>query len=213
MKKCKVCKIEKEITQFNPASKYKDKIYYRGECKSCNLLKQSSDQTAQIKYRRSKKGAETKSAYKKTDKYKAYQKEYDKIRDFTPARKLSKYIYIKNRLKEDPFYRLRLNVRNRLRGAMKVKGWHKDNEFSKYIGCSLDILKNHIESQFSSEMTWDNYAKIWEVDHIRALGFAKDDKEIYELCHYTNLKPILIEDHKAKTILDVINIKKSNKVD
>jgi hypothetical protein len=210
MKICKICKIEKdELTDFSPASKYKDKIYYRRECKSCNGKIQSSDQTAQIKYRTSKHGAATKSVYKKTDKYKAYQKEYDKVREMTPARKLSKYTYIKNRLKEDPFYRLRLNVRNRLRGAMKVKGWHKDNEFSQYIGCSLDILKNHIQSQFSPEMTWDNYAKIWEVDHVKALGFAKNDKEIYELCHYTNLKPILIADHKVKTIQDVIDIKKN----
>lgn len=209
MKTCKICKLTKELTDFNPASKVKDKVYYRGECKQCNLLKQSSNQAAQIKYRTSEKGAAVKSAYKKTDKYKAYQKEYDKIREATPARKLSKYTYIKNRLKEDPFYRLRLNVRNRLRGAMKVKGWHKDNQFSKYIGCSLDILKNHIESSFSPEMTWYNYAKIWEIDHIRAIGFAKTDIEIYELCHYTNLKPILIDDHKAKTILDIIDIKKS----
>lgn len=209
MKMCKICKVTKELTEFNPASKYKDKIYYRGECKSCNLLKQSSDQTSQIKYRTSLHGKKAKSDYKKTEKYKAYQKEYDKVREQTPGRKLSKYTYIKNRLKEDPFYRLRLNVRNRLRGAMKVKGWHKDNQFSQYIGCSLDILKNHIQSQFVQEMTWDNYAKIWEVDHIRALGFAKNSKEIYDLCHYTNLKPILISDHKAKTILDCIDIKKS----
>lgn len=212
MKICKICKVEKELTEFNPASKYKDKIYYRGECKKCNLEKQSSDQSAQIKYRNSEHGAAIKSAYKKTDKYKAYQKEYDKVREQTPARKLSKYTYIKNRLKEDPFYRLRLNVRNRLRGAMKVKNWHKDNHFSQYIGCKLDELKLHIQNQFSPEMNWENYAKVWEVDHIKALGFAKNEEEIYALCHYANLKPILIQDHKDKTVLDVIEIKKSNKV-
>lgn len=209
MKTCKICKLTKELTEFNPASKVKDKIYYRGECKPCNLLKQSSDQTAQIKYRTSEKGAAVKSAYKKTDKYKAYQKEYDKVREATPARKLSKYTYIKNRLKEDPFYRLRLNVRNRLRGAMKVKGWHKDNEFSKYIGCSLEELRKHIECQFSPQMNWDNYAFFWEVDHKIALGNAKTEKEMYKLCHYTNLVPLSKEDHKAKTILDVIDIKKN----
>lgn len=210
MKVCKgPCRLVKPLTEFNPASKYKDKIYYRGECKECNLKNQSSDQTSQIKYRNSVNGKAKKSAYKKTERYKAYQKEYDKQREATPERKLSKYTYIKNRLKEDPFYRLRLNVRNRLRGALKVKGWHKDNTFSQYIGCSLEQLKTHIESQFTSEMNWGNYAIFWELDHSVALGNAKTDTEIYKLCHYTNLKPLSIKDHKIKTITDVITIKKN----
>lgn len=209
MKTCKICKITKPLDEFNPASKYKDKVYYRSECKPCNLQQQSSNQTAQIKYRNSENGKAKKSSYKKTDKYKAYQKEYDKVREHTEARKLSKYSYIKKRLQEDPFYRLRLNVRNRLRGAIKVKGWHKDNSFKQYIGCSIEELKTHIEKQFTSEMNWDNYAIFWEIDHIIALGNAKNEEEIYKLCHYTNLCPLSIKDHKAKTILDVIAIKKS----
>lgn len=209
MKTCKVCKIEKPLTEFNPASTYKDKIYYRGECKPCNLAKQSSDQSSQIKYRTSEKGKKVKSDYKKTDKYKAYQKEYDKVREATPERKLSKYAYMKRKLQEDPFYRLKLSVRNRLRGAMKVKGWHKDNHFSQYIGCTLDELKMHIEKQFTPEMTWSNYGEIWQVDHIEALGHAKTAEEIYKLCHYTNLRPLNKPDHKAKNILDVLSIKKS----
>lgn len=57
MKICKICKLTKSLDEFNTAGKYKDKVYYRGECKSCNLLKQSSDQSAQIKYRNSEKGS------------------------------------------------------------------------------------------------------------------------------------------------------------
>ncbi len=209
MKICKICKIEKPINEYSTAGTYKGNPQYRGECKSCNRSKQSKDQTAQIKYRTSEHGKKVKSDYKKTAKYKAYQKEYDKARETTPERKLSKYTYIKNRLKEDPFYRLRLNVRNRIRGAMRVKGWHKDNQFSKYIGCSKDELKKYIEDRFSAEMTWENYGKVWQVDHCKALGFANNEQEIYDLCIYTNLKPILIEDHKAKTILDTAEIKKN----
>jgi alpha-D-ribose 1-methylphosphonate 5-phosphate C-P lyase len=36
---------------------------------------------------------------------------------------------------------------------------------------------------------------------------AKTEKEIYKLCHYTNLQPLTIEDHKAKTIQDIKNKK------
>lgn len=211
MKTCKICQIVKPLTEFNPASKYKDKTYYRGECKECNLKAQASNQAAQIKYRNSERGKATKSAYKKTEKYKMYQKEYDKVREHTEARKLSKYSYMKKRLQEDPFYRMKLNVRNRLRGAIKVKGWHKDNTFKNYIGCTLEELKLYIETQFNDRMTWENYAEVWEIDHIVPLGSAKTEEEIYKLCHFSNLKPLLIDDHKKKTIIDVINIKKSNK--
>jgi len=205
MKTCKICKFTKPLTEFNPASKYKDKVYYRGECKECNLKQQSSNQAAQIKYRNSEKGRKAKSDYKKTEKYKEYQREYDKTRVGDPKRKESQYAYLKRRLKEDPFFRLRLNVRNRLRNMMKVKNWHKDNTFKNYIGCELDALKMHIEKQFTEGMTWDNYGhgeKCWTLDHIYPLSLAKTEEEMYKLCHYTNLQPLWRLD----------NIKKSNKI-
>lgn len=201
MKACKICKLVKEITEFNPASKYKDKIYYRSECKSCNLLKQSSDQTAQIKYRNSEKGAIKKKEYKQSEKYKEYQKEYDRLNQQKPEVKLRKYTYIKNRLKADPLYRMRFNMRNRIRGAFKSKSWRKDNTTAIILGCSFDELKNHIQNQFINEMTWDNYGE-WEIDHIIPLSSAKTEQEMYKLCHYLNLQPLWRYD----------NIKKSNKI-
>ena len=52
-------------------------------------------------------------------------------------------------------------------------------------------------------MGWDNYGiNGWHVDHIIPLSSAKNENEIYELCHYTNLQPLWGTD----------NIKKSNKI-
>jgi len=40
-------------------------------------------------------------------------------------------------------------------------------------------------------MSWENYGYYgWHIDHIIPLSFGKNDKEIYELCHYTNLQPL-----------------------
>lgn len=201
MKTCKICKVTKSLDEFNPASKYKDKVYYRSECKPCNLQQQSSNQSAQIKYRNSENGKAKKSAYKKTEKYKAYQKEYDKENQQLPEVKKRKYDYIKNRLKEDPLYRLRYNMRNRIRGAFRSKSWRKDNTTAIMLGCSFDELKTHIELQFKENMTWENYGE-WEIDHIYPLSLAKTEEEMYKLCHYTNLQPLWRID----------NIKKSNKL-
>lgn len=184
MKTCKICKLTKPLTEFNPASKYKDKLYYRTECKSCNLLKQSSDQTAQIKYRRSEKGSAKKKEYKQTDKYK--KAELDRQRE--------KY-------NTDKLFALKRNIRRRLLAALVAKEWKKTTHFSEYIGCTLEQLKAHIEIKFTEGMTWDNYGE-WELDHIYPLSLAKDEQEMYKLCHYLNLQPLWRCD----------NIKKSNKV-
>jgi hypothetical protein len=202
VKTCKICKVEKELIEFNPASKYKDKIYYRGECKECNLKKQSSDQSAQIKYRNSEYGRKVKSDYKKTDKYKEYSSKYEKeryLKDPNRRKKIDEWTRMK--LDTDPIFRMRHNLRNRVRGAFKAKKWHKDNSISKYIGCRLDELKIHIESKFTEGMTWENYGE-WEIDHIYPLSLAKTEEEMYTLCIYTNLQPLWRKD----------NIKKSNKI-
>lgn len=184
MKTCKICEIVKPLTEYNTAGEYKDKVQYRGECKECNKKKQSENQSAQIKYRNSEKGKAKKKEYKQTEKYKQQQNEYGK-----------------NRYKTDKRFALKKNLRDRLSKALKSKKWKKNTHFSEYIGCTLDELKIYIENLFQPGMTWDNYGE-WELDHIRALGNSKDEAEMIERSHYTNLQPLWRSD----------NIKKSNKV-
>lgn len=187
MKTCKICQIVKSLTDFNTASKYKDKIYYRSECRECNLKAQSSNQAAQIKYRNSDNGRAKKADYKKTEKYVKQQNEYGK-----------------NRYKTDKKFALKKNLRDRLGKALKAKSWKKDTHFSEYIGCSLEELKNHLQSLFTEGMTWENYGHglgKWTVDHKKALSTALNEEDMYKLSHYLNLQPMWYID----------NIKKSNK--
>lgn len=180
---CKVCQLTKPLTEFSPAAKYKDKQYYRGECKECNRLEQQSDQTAQIKYRNSEKGKAVKSAYKKTRRYRKQQTTYEILRR-----------------KTNPFVRCKFLIRNRLRQCLKKKFWLKRSKFAEYIGCSKDELIKYLESLFTEGMTWENQGQ-WHIDHIIPLSSATSEEEMYKLCHYTNLQPLWALD----------NIKKSNK--
>jgi hypothetical protein len=62
-----------------------------------------------------------------------------------------------------------------------------------YIGCSLDELKQYIESKFKDDMTWENRGfKGWHIDHIVPLSQFDllDQKTWYIACHYTNLQPL-----------------------
>lgn len=204
MKLCEsVCKQEKELNEFHLLSKYKDKVYYRKQCKSCyKLIYLDSLKNSQKKYRSSDKYKENRKIKRNTDEQRAKARVYDIKRDATTKRRKQRNDNLMKKLKSDPFFRLKHNMRNRVRNIFRSKKWHKDNKTSQYIGCSLEQLKKHIEDQFSSEMSWENYALVWELDHQKALGLANSKKEIYNLCHYLNLKPMLINDHKNKTKTD-----------
>lgn len=97
----------------------------------------------------------------------------------------------------NPFVKVSYNLRTRLNQIISQKRFNKNNNFAKYIGCSLEELKYHLEKQFAEGMTWDNYGK-WHIDHIIPLSAAKTEIEIYELCHYTNLQPLWAKDNLKK---------------
>jgi hypothetical protein len=69
------------------------------------------------------------------------------------------------------------------------------------LGVEYQIVKQYIEDKFLKGMSWDNYGE-WTLDHILPLSVAKNDNELIELCHYTNLQPMWKLD----------NISKNNKI-
>ena len=70
----------------------------------------------------------------------------------------------------------------------------------KWIGCSPEELKTHLESLFTEGMTWQNYGE-WHVDHIRPIcSFTTEEWE--QVNHYTNLRPLWAEDNLAKSVFD-----------
>lgn len=70
------------------------------------------------------------------------------------------------------------------------------------LGCSIEEMVVYIENQFTDEMSWDNYGKNWNFDHIYSLAEFDLNYEISQMFafHYTNVKAVNI----------VENIKKSN---
>ena len=108
--------------------------------------------------------------------------------------------YAKKR--KDPLYRLAHNLRSRLYDFLKGKIKHKNTE--SLTGCSFEELKKHLESQFAPGMTWDNYGSYWSVDHKEPLiSINPDDKIVIErVTHYSNLKPLTIEENSRKAAKD-----------
>ena len=108
---------------------------------------------------------------------------------------------MKDRKSSDPIFRLTLNIRTRLR--VYIKGLKKQGKISKsvinIVGCTPEKLKEHIESKFVDNMSWDNYGyRGWHLDHIIPLCTAKTIEEVYSLNHYTNLQPLWAIDNMKK---------------
>ena len=109
--------------------------------------------------------------------------------------------YYKRRRSEDPLFRLQHNMRSACNRVVKQLSLGKKPASTfKWIGCSHEELKAHLESLFTEGMTWENYGE-WHVDHIRPIcSFAAEEWE--QVNHYTNLQPLWAEDNLAKIVFD-----------
>jgi len=82
----------------------------------------------------------------------------------------------KNRRDNDPLYKMKLNLRGRIRKSIV----DKMGKTTDILGCSFDEVRKHISNQFREGMSWDNYGE-WHIDHIKPLALAHTEEETYEL--------------------------------
>ena len=98
-------------------------------------------------------------------------------------------------------------VRNRMgcrmRAALALKEGKSMFEFLPY---TMDELRDHIEAQFSQEMSWDNYGSYWHLDHIvphSRLPYKEMSEVNFLRCwSLENLQPLPARE----------NLRKSNKI-
>lgn len=93
----------------------------------------------------------------------------------------------------EPHCRAYYNTLSRVYQASEIYGRH-------LIGISIKGFKKYIESQFTGEMSWDNYGEIWELDHRKPLcAFDLTDQDDLKVCaHYTNIHPVTPSENKKK---------------
>ena len=224
-KVCKICNIEKKITEFH---KRKNGLYgVFTTCKLCrkkiaaqNYMDNNLERNLKSKLWRQnnpEKRKEVNANYrsKNKEKIKISDKEYREKNKEKEQNRLKIYYqnnkekvlnrnkkYNKNRLINDDFFRLKTYVRNRINKFLKLKKIYKNNKTFDIVGCSAEFLKEYLEKKFTEGMSWDLMGEHIHIDHIIPLSSANTDEEVYKLCHYTNLQPLWAED----------NLKKSNKL-
>lgn len=103
------------------------------------------------------------------------------------------------RRKQDPCYRLRVQLSIRVANALSGHA-PKAASTAELTGLNGVELMNYLEALFAPGMTRKNYGE-WQVDHIRpCASFDLTDPEQQRECfHYTNLQPLWAADNIAKS--------------
>lgn len=94
---------------------------------------------------------------------------------------------------------LRESLNKSYRRAFKTKS---PTGIWTYLPYSIQEAKEHFESQFSDGMSWDNYGKLWDIEHIipqAALPYTSITDENFKICWgLDNLKPLIKARNCAK---------------
>lgn len=109
--------------------------------------------------------------------------------------------YKKDRMKVDPAFKMERLMRSRIYDAFKRQGKKKNERTMKYLGCTKSFLKEWIESQFTEEMTHENYGEYWHIDHVKpcsSFDLSKEE-EISECFNWRNLQPLKGEENLSKS--------------
>jgi len=215
-KVCSKCKVDKNVCDFNIRNTSKDGK--RSSCKECdneNIKKWRQNNKEKVKLQ--KQRHIKKHRQENLDRGKTYRennKEKNLIRSGN-WRKNNKQYFIKyyqenkSKITKQSSKRKKINILFKLSSLHrsrinKVLGSNKNITTFEIIGCTPTQLKEHLQTQFTYGMSWENHGLFgWHIDHIVPLSSAKTEEDLYKLCHYTNLQPLWAED----------NLRKSNKLD
>ena len=103
-----------------------------------------------------------------------------------------------NKIKNNPTYKMKDNLRHRI--YMALKGTVKSKRTIDLLGTSIDNLWNHLEKSFRPGMTKNNYGRVWHVDHkipCAAFDLTKP-KEQSKCFHFTNLQALFVKENLSK---------------
>jgi len=212
--KCNIPKLLDEFTKCKPCSNG-----VRGTCKSCTRKYMVSYQETNLdtiteyhkEYRlaNSEKNKEYLTAYNTKPEVKKKKREYynDNIQSYrdlekTEERKKYRYNYNKSIPHIRGWYGLLHNSLIRL-------GKKKEGHTIDLLGYSAIDLKTHLEKQFTSGMTWDNYGE-WHIDHIEPVSKFDPNTPMNVVNALSNLQPLWATTREINGVIYEGNINKHN---
>lgn len=235
---CHNCNQDKALIKFAKDKTSKDG--YNGKCKICtkiyrDLHKERAKEKSLEHYNKNKEEINAyhkehyiKNKSKKLEYSKIYNKqknakpeEQQKRKEYNELNKEQIKIYSKSynnkEYKINPSFKIRKLLISKINQSLKKQNTTKRNKSLKYLGCSKEEYKQHLEQQFLPEMNWSNHGSIWEIDHKQPLSSFDLTKEenIYKAFNYLNTEPRFITTKIAESfgyMNHIGNRNKSNKI-
>lgn len=102
------------------------------------------------------------------------------------------------RYHNDVNFRLARQIRDKCNRVMKSVRPSKDA--LDILGCSQKFFKAWLQYNFTSEMNFENYGKVWHIDHLIPISKFNltDDTEMRKCFHWTNCQPMLARKNQSK---------------
>jgi hypothetical protein len=188
---------EKPLSEFYfNKTKNNGKGVYFHICKSCSKIKSQQYLKNNPEVKKT-----IRSKYNESHKTQIleYSRNYDSKevqKRFYQNNKEKFFTYKKERRKNDPSFKLIENIRKRIYSYIK----NDSIKSIEYLGCNINFYLKYLESQFTTNMNWDNYGTYWEIDHIKSL-FTFDFTNpmmIKEAFNYKNTRPLSISENRSR---------------
>jgi hypothetical protein len=108
--------------------------------------------------------------------------------------------YQRWKLDNDPEFKLKQYIKKGLRQRIKSAGAKKSDHTLPLVGCSISFLMVYLEQRFEPGMAWNNYGKVWHIDHVipcASFDLLKPSQQ-RKCFHYTNLQPLFGPANRSK---------------
>ena len=179
---CLICSREKDNNRKKIRKEYNENDVKK--CSKCNIFKTI------LKYYNKKIGT--------SDGYSNICKECNK----SYRKSISKELYQKKlyKINTNIQYKLAERIRGRLRIILNNTKVKKPKT-EKLIDCTLNNFIKHLEKSFYDQITFDNYGKVWHLDHIIPCDWfdLSNINQMKACTHYTNLQPLLVNHNTVKS--------------
>lgn len=207
-KKCTRCKKTKSHKDFYRCDTTHDKLrYYCKDCGGKDSLKwqRENSERARENYRRLYNKNPDRFIKKTADwRKKNPEKNLETMR--LSSKNNIKAIR-KSRIKSEK--KRRSTLKGRLHTNLSriirycLNGTKNGKKWEAIVGYTLEELKSHLEKQFLSGMTWENYGRTgWHIDHkipISVFNFNKPEDDDFKRCwDLSNLQPLWCSDNTKK---------------
>jgi hypothetical protein len=177
-----------KITQKLKEKRHSNPEYYKEKAKK-------------IRDSRTPEQVEAKKKYDREYKQKNKERLEVKRRENADKYREQKRIWSNKKAATDITYRIKRNLRTRIRCALKGDMRYKVDKSEALLGCSIEFYKEYFSSLFTEGMSWEKFmAGEIEIDHIRpCASFNLTIESEQRACfHYANTQPLWMLDNIRK---------------